>query len=108
MLNVLELLEMRKEIVNGILFIGIIYSVNYFLKSLIVKDENLDENLDENDIQLNELENDTVYSKVELENDTVYSKVELENKKEYLMNLNKKLMDIKHMLQDIKDKLNNK
>ena len=46
MLNVLELLEMRKEIVNGILFIGIIYSVNYFLKSLIVKDENLDENLD--------------------------------------------------------------
>jgi len=97
MLNVLELLEMRKEIVNGILFIGIIYSVNYFLKSLIVKDENLDENLDENDIQLNELENDTVYSKVELE-----------NKKEYLMNLNKKLMDIKHMLQDIKDKLNNK
>lgn len=86
MLNVLELLEMRKEIVNGILFIGIIYSVNYFLKSLIVKDENLDENLDENDIQLNELE----------------------NKKEYLMNLNKKLLDIKYMLQDIKDKLNNK
>ena len=106
MLNVLELLEMRREIVNGFLFIGIIYSINYFVKNVIVKNENMDENMDENvdenvdncDIQLNELDN----------NNTVYSKDELQDKKEYLMNLNNKLMDIKHMLQDIKDKLNNK
>ena len=102
MLNVLELLEMRREIVNGFLFIGIIYSINYFVKNVIVKNENMDENMDEKlddcDIQLNELDN----------NNTVYSKDELQDKKEYLMNLNNKLMDIKDMLQDIKDKLNNK
>lgn len=98
MLNVLELLEMRREIVNGFLFIGIIYSINYFVKNVIVKNENMDENVDNCDIQLNELDN----------NNTVYSKDELQDKKEYLMNLNNKLMDIKHMLQDIKDKLNNK
>ena len=94
MLNVLELLEMRREIVNGFLFIGIIYSINYFVKNVIVKNENMDENVDNCDIQLNELDN----------NNTVYSKDELQDKKEYLMNLNNKLMDIKHMLQDIKDK----
>ena len=96
MLNVLELLEMRREIVNGILFIGLIYGINYFVKNKIIF--TVDENVDECDIQLNELDNDNLG----------YSKSELDDKKEYLMNLNNKLMDIKKMLQDIKDKLNNK
>ena len=82
---------------------------NYFVKNLIVftinenKQESEDkikqesETLDGCDLQLNKLD--------EL---SCNSKEELDSKKEYLMNLNNKLLDIKKMLQDIKDQLNNK
>jgi len=109
MLTVFELVEMQKELFNGFLFIGLIFSINYFIQNLINSKtnenviENEDDNVDENVI---ENEDDNVDENV-IEN-TNYSKDELQEKKEYLMRLNKKLGDIKDMLNDIKNQLNNK
>lgn len=94
MLNVLELIEMRREIMNGVLFIGLIYGINYFVKNIIIS--TVDENVDECDIQLESIN----------ENDDLV--VKLQDKKEYLILLNNKLEDIKIMLQKIKNDLNNK
>jgi hypothetical protein len=121
MLTVFELVEMQKELFNGFLFIGLIFSINYFIQNLINsktnenvienEDDNVDENVIENeddnvDENVIENEDDNVDENV-IEN-TNYSKDELQEKKEYLMRLNKKLGDIKDMLNDIKNQLNNK
>lgn len=116
MLNILEILEMRREFINGILVIGLIYGINYVVQNLIVftinekyeneikdqneneiKDDSEDKILDDCDLQLEKLD--------ELEDD---KKKLLDNKMEYLMNLNNKLENIKTMLQDIKGRLHNK
>lgn len=133
MLSILELLEMKKELINGVFVISLIYGINYFVKKLIVftindnditedvrydntedvrydntdgvrydntedvQDEINEEYVDECDLQLNNL--DEFHDK---------TRDELDSKREYLMNLNNKLVDIKKMLQDIKDQLNNK
>lgn len=125
MLSILELLEMKKELINGVFVISLIYGINYFVKKLIVftindnditedvrydntdgvqndntedvQNEINEEYVDECDLQLNNL--DEFHDK---------TRDELDSKREYLMNLNNKLVDIKKMLQDIKDQLNNK
>lgn len=107
MLNILELLEMRKEIINGIFVIGLIYGINYFVKNLIVFTINENKQENQNEIKEDLVEGETL-DECDVQLSELCSKEELDSKKEYLMNLNNKLLDIKKMLQDIKDQLHNK
>ena len=96
--NILILIEMRKEIVNGVLFVGFIYCINYFINNIIIKtNEPINDDLIEQNDDLIEKKDDSC-QKNKMD--------ELRNKKEYLMELNNKLEHIKDILQNIKNDLN--
>lgn len=124
MLDILILKEMRREIVNGVLFISFVYCVNYFIKNniLIVSKKNESNNEMNNDIQLDDIELDEnnenkilqqnnenimdnkIQDIIDNDNDKL---IELQNKKEYLLELNAKLEHIKVILNDIKNSIGN-
>lgn len=114
------LVEMKREITSGVIFIGFIYCLNYFIKTsfiLMDNDDVIDNTVNDNDnvvndtIQMEPIDNDnTNDDTIDNTNDdnTNGNLSQLKSKKDYLLELNIKLSHIKNILQDIKNDLHKK